>query len=55
MNKIKFSKINRIIEDAKLGKMFVLVDDESRENEGDLIIPASKVTSKSIPSPRPMT
>ena len=48
MNKIKFSKINRIIEDAKLGKMFVLVDDESRENEGDLIIPASKVTSKSI-------
>ena len=24
------------------GKMFVLVDDEGRENEGDLIIPASK-------------
>ena len=28
--------------------MFILVDDESRENEGDLVIPASKVTAKSI-------
>ena len=28
--------------------MFVLIDDESRENEGDLIIPASKVSAKSI-------
>jgi len=48
MKKIKFSKISDIIKDAKLGKIFVLVDDESRENEGDLIIPASKVTPKSI-------
>ena len=48
MKKIKFSKINKIIGDAKKGKIFVLVDDESRENEGDLIIPASKVTAKSI-------
>ena len=48
MNNIKFSKINKIIQDAKQGKMFVLVDDESRENEGDLIIPASKVSAKSI-------
>jgi len=46
--KIKFSKINKIIDDAKKGKMFVLVDDESRENEGDLIIPAVKVSAKSI-------
>ena len=45
---MKFSKINKIIQDARRGKMFVLVDDESRENEGDLIIPASKVSSKSI-------
>ena len=44
----KFSKINHIINDAKRGKMFVLVDDEDRENEGDLIIPASKVSAKSI-------
>ncbi len=48
MKKIKFSKINKIIEDAKKGKIFVLVDDEGRENEGDLIIPASKVSAKSI-------
>ena len=36
------------LHDAKCGKMFILVDDEGRENEGDLIIPASKVTAKSI-------
>ena len=44
----KFSKISQIIGDAKKGKMFVLVDDEGRENEGDLIIPASKVSPSSI-------
>ena len=48
MNNLRFSRINKIIQDAKRGKMFVLVDDEGRENEGDLIIPASKVSSKSI-------
>ena len=48
MIKNKFSKISEIIKDAKKGKMFILVDDESRENEGDLVIPASKVTAKSI-------
>jgi len=44
----KFSKISKIIQDAKRGKMFVLVDDESRENEGDLVIPASKISPNSI-------
>ena len=48
MKNTKFSKINKIIQDARRGKMFVLVDDESRENEGDLIIPASKASPKSI-------
>ena len=48
MRNIKFSKINKIINDAKRGKMFILVDDEGRENEGDLIIPASKASPKSI-------
>ena len=48
MKNIKFSEINKIIQDAKRGKMFVLVDDEGRENEGDLIIPASKISAKSI-------
>ena len=44
----KYSKINDLIRDAKRGRMFILVDDENRENEGDLIMPSSKVTSKSI-------
>ena len=48
MFKNKFSKISSIIQDAKKGKMFILVDDKNRENEGDLIIPASKCNSKSI-------
>ena len=45
-----FSKISKILQDAKRGKLFVLVDDEGRENEGDLIIPASKITAKTIPA-----
>ena len=48
MPKDKFSKISSIIKDAKKGKMFILVDDKNRENEGDLIIPGSKCNSKSI-------
>ena len=48
MGKNKFSKISSIIQDAKKGKMFILVDDKNRENEGDLIIPGSKCNSKSI-------
>ena len=48
MPKNKFSKISSIIKDAKKGRMFILVDDKNRENEGDLIIPGSKCNSKSI-------
>ena len=48
MPKNKFSKISSILNDAKKGKMFILVDDKNRENEGDLIIPGSKCNSKSI-------
>ena len=48
MTKNKFSKISSIIQDAKKGKMFILVDDKNRENEGDLIIPGSKCNSRSI-------
>ena len=44
----KFSKISSIIQDAKKGKMFILVDDKNRENERDLIIPGSKCNSKNI-------
>ena len=48
MFKKKFSNIPSIIKDAKKGKMFILVDDKNRENEGDLIIPASKCNSKIV-------
>ena len=46
MSDNRFSKISSIIQDAKKGKMFILVDDENRENEGDLVIPGSKCNSK---------
>ncbi|MBI3512535.1 MAG: 3,4-dihydroxy-2-butanone-4-phosphate synthase [Proteobacteria bacterium] len=42
------SPIEDIIEDARKGKFIVLVDDEDRENEGDLIIPAACVTAEAI-------
>ena len=42
------SDIKDIIEDVKNGKMVILVDDESRENEGDIIIAANKVTAEDI-------
>ena len=48
MSDKRFAKISSIIQDAKKGKMFILVDDKNRENEGDLIIPASKCNAKNI-------
>ena len=44
----KTSSINQIINDARKGKMFILVDNKDRENEGDLVIPASKINPKKI-------
>jgi len=41
-------KIEDIIEDLKDGKMVLIIDDESRENEGDFIMAASKVTPEDI-------
>src|SRR3546814_3876681 len=38
------SPIEDIIEEARNGRMFILVDDESRENERDLVIPAQMAT-----------
>src|SRR5688572_19789240 len=40
--------IQAIIDEARNGRMFVLVDDEDRENEGDLIIPAQMATPDAI-------
>ena len=42
------STIDEIIEDARNGRMFILVDAEDRENEGDLIIPASFATPDQV-------
>ncbi|MDC1249674.1 3,4-dihydroxy-2-butanone-4-phosphate synthase [Planktomarina sp.] len=42
------SSIEEIIEDARNGRMFVLVDHEDRENEGDLVIPAQMATPEII-------
>jgi 3,4-dihydroxy 2-butanone 4-phosphate synthase/GTP cyclohydrolase II len=42
------SSIPEIIDDARNGRMFILVDDEDRENEGDLILPAQMVTPQAI-------
>ena len=43
-----FAPIPEILEELKAGRMIVLVDDEDRENEGDLVLPAEKVTPQAI-------
>ena len=48
MKKNNFTSIENIIKVAKKGGMFILVDDEKRENEGDLIISSSDTNSKNI-------
>jgi len=45
---MKFNSIEEAIEDIKNGKMVVVVDDEDRENEGDLLMAAEKVTPDAI-------
>ena len=42
------SSIDEIIEEARQGRIFILVDDEDRENEGDLVIPAEKATPDAV-------
>src|SRR5258708_40234059 len=50
--RITFSEVKAaaedIIEDARKGRMFILVDDEDRENAGDLVIPAQWATPETI-------
>ena len=48
MKKNNFAPIETIISVAKNGGMFILVDDEKRENEGDLVISSSDTNSKNI-------
>ena len=40
--------IENILKDAAAGRMFILVDDENRENEGDLVIPAQFIDASAI-------
>ncbi|RJF82244.1 3,4-dihydroxy-2-butanone-4-phosphate synthase [Azospirillum cavernae] len=42
------SSAEEILEEARQGKMFILVDDEDRENEGDLVIPANCATPEAV-------
>ena len=48
MTKNNYSSIESIINIAKKGGMFILVDDERRENEGDLIISTSDSNAQNI-------
>ena len=48
MQKSNYSSIETILNIAKKGGMFILVDDEKRENEGDLIISTSDSNAKNI-------
>lgn len=48
MRSIHFNTIEEAIEDIRLGKMVIVVDDEDRENEGDLIMAAEKITPKAV-------
>jgi 3,4-dihydroxy 2-butanone 4-phosphate synthase/GTP cyclohydrolase II len=43
-----FSPIEEVLDELRAGRMIVLVDDENRENEGDLVVAAEKVTPEAI-------
>jgi 3,4-dihydroxy 2-butanone 4-phosphate synthase/GTP cyclohydrolase II len=48
MEKYKFNKVDAALDDITAGRMVILVDDEDRENEGDLCMAAEKVTPEAI-------
>lgn len=48
MSKTPFHTIPEAIEDIRQGKMIIVVDDEDRENEGDFLMAADKVTSEAV-------
>ena len=45
---MNLNTVTELIEDMRHGKMVILMDDEDRENEGDLIIAAEAVTPETI-------
>ena len=48
MEQIKLDTIEEALADLREGKFVIVVDDEDRENEGDLIIAAEKVTPEHV-------
>ena len=48
MAELKISSIEEALEDFRQGRFVILVDDEDRENEGDLIIAAEKITPEDV-------
>src|SRR6185436_14420524 len=46
--RMPFSPISEVLDDLKAGKPIVLVDDEDRENEGDIVYAAEKVTPEAV-------
>ena len=48
MSNIKLDRIEDAIEDIRNGEFVIVVDDEDRENEGDLIIAAEKITAEKV-------
>lgn len=48
MSEIKLNTIEEAIEDFRAGKFLIVVDDEDRENEGDFIIAAEKITPEDV-------
>jgi 3,4-dihydroxy 2-butanone 4-phosphate synthase/GTP cyclohydrolase II len=48
MDKYKFNSVDEAVDDIAAGKMVILVDDEDRENEGDLCMAAEKITPEAI-------
>jgi len=47
-DKDAIARVNKALRDIRAGRMVILTDDEDRENEGDLVMAAEKVTPKAI-------
>ena len=48
INMFKFNDIEDAVADIRAGKIIIVIDDEDRENEGDLVMAAEKVTGEAI-------
>ncbi len=45
---MQFNTVQEVVDDLRQGKMIILIDDENRENEGDIILAAEKVTPVAV-------